>query len=50
MFDVVVQGIAVGNIFQSHVPGPPDDLSIGWLEIAIGAPVGLLQLFYKGVN
>ena len=43
VLDVVVQGIAVGDVLQGHAPDPADDVLVVGLQPAVHAPVALAE-------
>ena len=48
--DVVVEGIAVGDVLEGHAPRPADDLRVVGLVPAVGAAVALLQVLHEGLD
>ena len=42
MFDIVIEGITIGDVFESHTPGPGNDARIGRFEHAVHAAILLL--------
>ena len=50
VFDIMIEGIAAGDAFEAHAPGPAEDTGVVWLKLAVGQLVGLLQTFHKGID
>src|SRR5262249_40190755 len=50
VLDVVVEGIAVGDVLQRHAAGPVDDVLVIGLESAVHAPITGSQLLPESVD
>ena len=42
MFDIVIESITIGDVFESHTPGPGNDARIRWFEHSVHAAILLL--------
>jgi hypothetical protein len=42
MFDIVIEGITIGDVFESHTSGPGNNAWIGWFEHSVHAAILLL--------
>jgi hypothetical protein len=50
VLDVVIQGIAIGDVFEGHASSPADNSRIRRFEISIGTPIRFLETLYKSID
>lgn len=50
MFDIVVKGIAVGNVFEGHSARPSDNVGIVSFKATVSASVTETELIEKILN